>query len=92
MNLKYGIPNDCSELTCTAGVGTLMLEFGILGKLIGDPRFELVARKALNSLWRFRSNSTGLFGKYLKFHCRYKLSLTSALFSRSPSSSLRWKR
>ena len=65
MNLKHGIPNDCSELTCTAGVGTLLLEFGIFGRLIGDPKFELIARKALDSLWKFRSSSTGLFGKFL---------------------------
>jgi len=62
VNLKHGIPNDCSELTCTAGVGTLLLEFGIFGRLIGDPKFELIARKALDSLWKFRSSSTGLFG------------------------------
>ena len=65
MNLKYGIPSDCSELTCTAGVGTLLLEFGILGKLTGDPKFEHVAREALDSLWKYRSNSTGLFGKFI---------------------------
>lgn len=62
VNLKYGIPDDCSELTCTAGAGTLVLEFGILSKLIGDPKYENVARKALQSLWKYRSNSTGLFG------------------------------
>ena len=49
--------------TCTAGAGTLVLEFGILGRLLDDPTLEYVARKALDSLWRFRSNATGLFGK-----------------------------
>ena len=67
VNLKQGVPSDCSVETCTAGAGTLVLEFGILGRLLNDPTLEYVARKALDSLWRFRSKATGLFGKQRGF-------------------------
>ena len=50
--------------TCTAGAGTVLLEFGILSRLLGDPTFEALARKSLASLWKRRSVKTGLFGKY----------------------------
>lgn len=50
--------------TCIAGAGTVLLEFGILSRLLGDPTFEALARKSLTSLWKRRSVKTGLFGKY----------------------------
>ena len=49
--------------TCTAGAGTVLLEFGILSRLLGDPTFEDLARKSLAALWKHRSMETGLFGK-----------------------------
>eukprot|EP00794_Sanderia_malayensis_P005986 gene5986-6682_t len=62
VNLRHGVLPGCSKETCTAGAGTLVLEFGILGRLLGDPTLEKTARRALESLWNLRSNSTGLFG------------------------------
>ena len=49
--------------TCTAGAGTMLLEFGILSRLLGDPVFENLARKAVAALWKYRSQKTGLLGK-----------------------------
>lgn len=49
--------------TCTAGAGTMVLEFGILSRLLGDPVFENLARKAVAALWKHRSQETGLLGK-----------------------------
>ena len=49
--------------TCTAGAGTMLLEFGILSRLLGDPVFENLARKAVAALWKYRSRETGLLGK-----------------------------
>jgi len=49
--------------TCTAGAGTMLLEFGILSRLLGDPVFENLARKAVAALWKHRSRETGLLGK-----------------------------
>ncbi|KAF3856211.1 hypothetical protein F7725_016934, partial [Dissostichus mawsoni] len=58
-NTLTGIPYP---RTCTAGAGSLLVEFGILSRLIGDSTFEWVARRAVRALWSLRSNETGLLG------------------------------
>ncbi len=58
-----GLPEGGIQETCTAGAGSLLLEFGILSKLVGDPVFEGVARRAVDALLNYRSNITGLLGK-----------------------------
>lgn len=63
VNLKTGVPPDSINETCTAGAGSLLVEFGILSRLIGDSTFEWVARRAVRALWRLRSNETGLLGE-----------------------------
>ncbi|XP_006897140.1 PREDICTED: ER degradation-enhancing alpha-mannosidase-like protein 1 [Elephantulus edwardii] len=62
VNLKTGVPPDSNNETCTAGAGSLLLEFGILSRLLGDSTFEWVARRAVKALWNLRSNDTGLLG------------------------------
>uniref|UniRef100_A0A672ZQM1 alpha-1,2-Mannosidase n=1 Tax=Sphaeramia orbicularis TaxID=375764 RepID=A0A672ZQM1_9TELE len=62
VNLKTGVPLDSINETCTAGAGSLLVEFGILSRLIGDSTFEWVARRAVRALWNLRSNETGLLG------------------------------
>ncbi|XP_054639598.1 ER degradation-enhancing alpha-mannosidase-like protein 1 [Dunckerocampus dactyliophorus] len=62
VNLKTGVPSGSINETCTAGAGSLLVEFGILSRLTGDFTFELVARRAVRSLWKLRSNQTGLLG------------------------------
>ncbi|KAL4655231.1 ER degradation-enhancing alpha-mannosidase-like protein 1-like [Arapaima gigas] len=62
VNLKNGVPPDTINETCTAGAGSLLVEFGILSRLIGDSTFEWVARRAVKALWNLRSNETGLLG------------------------------
>ncbi len=37
-----GIPRGETPETCTAGAGTLLLEFGLLSKLTGDPTFLVI--------------------------------------------------
>lgn len=64
VNLKNGVPPDSVNETCTAGAGSLLVEFGILSRLIGDSTFEWVARRAVRALWNLRSNETGLLGMY----------------------------
>ena len=51
--------------TSTAGAGSLSLEFSILSRLVGDPVYERVARRAVNSLWAKRNNVTGLLGSVI---------------------------
>lgn len=41
--------------TCSAGAGSLVLEFTVLSRLTGDGRFEEVAKKAFNAIWARRS-------------------------------------
>lgn len=63
VNLKTGVPPDSNNETCTAGAGSLLVEFGILSRLLGDSTFEWVARRAVKALWNLRSNNTGLLGR-----------------------------
>lgn len=55
------MPVGETNLTCTAGAGTLLLEFGVLSRLTGDARFEIFARDVLRKFWSMRS-SIGLVG------------------------------
>ncbi|GMR58450.1 hypothetical protein PMAYCL1PPCAC_28645, partial [Pristionchus mayeri] len=55
VNLKYGVHKDETPITCTAGVGTLIIEFAALSRLTGDERFEKVATRALDSLFKSKS-------------------------------------
>eukprot|EP00912_Choanoflagellata_sp_UC4_P000085 UC4_evm3s59 len=62
---RAGLPPTAYNQTCTAGAGTLLLEFGLLSSLTGDPIYARLSRKALFELWRRRSNVTGLLGSTL---------------------------
>jgi mannosidase alpha-like ER degradation enhancer 2 len=55
INLLYGVPEGETPVTCTAGCGTYIIEFGTLSTLTGDKRFVEVALKALDGLWKSRS-------------------------------------
>lgn len=47
--------------TCSAGAGSLVLEFTVLSRLTGDPRFEQLAKRAFWAVWARRSD-IGLIG------------------------------
>ncbi|MCJ8741805.1 hypothetical protein PDJAM_G00074950 [Pangasius djambal] len=64
VNLLRGVSPTETPITCTAGVGTFILEFSTLSHLTGDPVFEDVARKALVALWKTRSD-IGLVGNHI---------------------------
>jgi len=63
INLLSGLPSGYYKETCTSGAGTVLLEFGILSRLLGDPTFENLARKAVAAVWKRRSIETGLLGE-----------------------------
>ncbi|KAI1294947.1 ER degradation-enhancing alpha-mannosidase-like protein 1 [Halotydeus destructor] len=72
VNLKYGVPTNpqdfcewCATQTCTAGAGSLLLEFGLLSKLVNDPVYESVARRAAKYLFLKREQATGLLGNVI---------------------------
>lgn len=55
VNLLKGVNPTETPVTCTAGIGTYIIEFATLSRLTGDPEFERVARRALKGLWESRS-------------------------------------
>ncbi|TFK55771.1 alpha-mannosidase [Heliocybe sulcata] len=61
INLRHGLQRGETVETCTAGAGSLILEFGTLSRLTGDDRFEKAAYKAFFALWNRRSD-IGLVG------------------------------
>jgi hypothetical protein len=57
-------PNDRgTEITetCSAGAGSLVLEFSTLSRLTGDPQYEKAAKNAFWAVWQHRSH-IGLIG------------------------------
>ena len=66
--MKLGVPDDGRTTTCTAGAGSLLLEFSLLSRLLGDPIYEIVARRAAKSLFTRRHEDTGLLGNVLDVH------------------------
>ncbi|KAK0747916.1 glycosyl hydrolase family 47-domain-containing protein [Apiosordaria backusii] len=53
-------PLEITE-TCSAGAGSLVLEFTVLSRLTGDPRFEQLAKRAFWAVW-YRKSQIGLIG------------------------------
>ncbi|KAF8639449.1 hypothetical protein AX16_010304 [Volvariella volvacea WC 439] len=64
INLRHGLMKGETVETCTAGAGSLILEFATLSRLTGDSRFERAARKAFFGLWNRKSN-IGLVGNQI---------------------------
>lgn len=60
---KYSYLNAPAEVTetCSAGAGSLVLEFTVLSRLTGDGRFEELAKRAFWAVWAHRSD-IGLIG------------------------------
>ena len=56
-----GPPADSTSETCSAGAGSLLLEFGLLSRLTGDPQYEIAAHNALVKVWKLKS-PLGLLG------------------------------
>ncbi|KAJ6539265.1 alpha mannosidase-like protein [Mycena capillaripes] len=61
INLRHGVLRGEGLETCTAGAGSLLLEFGTLSRLTGDDRFEKAAYKAFFAIWNRRTD-LGLVG------------------------------
>lgn len=79
VNLKTGVPPDSNNETCTAGAGSLLVEFGILSRLLGDSTFEWVARRAVKALWSLRSSDTGLLGNVVNIQTGHWVGKQSGL-------------
>ncbi|KAJ6668259.1 hypothetical protein lerEdw1_015636 [Lerista edwardsae] len=79
VNLRTGVPSGSDNETCTAGAGSLLVEFGILSRLLGDSTFEWVARRAVKALWSLRSNDTGLLGNVVNIQTGHWVGKQSGL-------------
>eukprot|EP00232_Nephroselmis_pyriformis_P019699 CAMPEP_0182886742 /NCGR_PEP_ID=MMETSP0034_2-20130328/20405_1 /TAXON_ID=156128 /ORGANISM="Nephroselmis pyriformis, Strain CCMP717" /LENGTH=289 /DNA_ID=CAMNT_0025020081 /DNA_START=34 /DNA_END=900 /DNA_ORIENTATION=+ len=55
VNLKHGVMKGDTTETNTAGCGSLILEFGLLSRITGDPKYESAAKATLRKLWSMRS-------------------------------------
>ena len=44
VNLKHGVPKGETQEACTAGAGSLIIEFGVLSSLLGDMKYYNTAR------------------------------------------------
>ncbi|KAM9799998.1 ER degradation-enhancing alpha-mannosidase-like protein 1 [Syngnathus typhle] len=79
VNLKSGVPYGSINETCTAGAGSLLVEFGILSRLTGDSTFEFVARRAVRALWELRNSETGLLGNIVNIQTGHWVGKQSGL-------------
>jgi len=68
INLQRGVESTETFQTCAAAAGTLLLEFGLLSRLTGDPIFERKARRAIVALWERRDPGTGLLGNTININ------------------------
>lgn len=67
MNLQSGVKEGTINENCVAGAGSLLLEFTVLSRLLGDGTYESLARKTNRKLWSLRNKVTGLLGWYYCF-------------------------
>ncbi|GFR52408.1 hypothetical protein Agub_g14979, partial [Astrephomene gubernaculifera] len=65
VHLREGYVRDAYNSTCTACAGTLLLEFGMLTALTGNPVYMDRAEFAARALYGRRSRVTGLVGASL---------------------------
>ncbi|OLL26248.1 ER degradation-enhancing alpha-mannosidase-like protein 1 [Neolecta irregularis DAH-3] len=56
VNLKYGMARVVLSETCSAAAGSLILEFGELSRVTGNPKYEKLAKKAFFAIWDRRSD------------------------------------
>lgn len=79
VNLRNGIPHIAFNYTCTAGAGSLLLEFGVLSTLVKDPVYEMVARRSIEYLFSKCDKKTGLLGNEIHVRSGEWLGFTCGL-------------
>jgi len=55
VNLRHGVPKGETPVVCTACAGSFAVEFGLLSRLTGDPRFENASKVSALALFNRRS-------------------------------------
>jgi hypothetical protein len=75
--------------TCSAGAGSLVLEFTVLSRLTGDGRYEELAKRAFWAVW-LRRSEIGLIGSGIDAESgRWVTPYTGVRFAFLPSSKIR---
>uniref|UniRef100_A0A0K0FH31 alpha-1,2-Mannosidase n=1 Tax=Strongyloides venezuelensis TaxID=75913 RepID=A0A0K0FH31_STRVS len=62
VNLISGVHKNTIKEANTAGATSLIVEFGMLSKLLNDPSYHMLAKRNLKEIWNRRNNITGLTG------------------------------
>jgi hypothetical protein len=57
VNLQKGVDPDITGNIATSDVGTLLIEFTVLSRATGDPKYETAARRAMRALYMSRSKN-----------------------------------
>ena len=71
VNLRHGMDSPkipAVKETCSSCAGTMILEFGALSRLTGNPVYENAARKAMDYIWAQRNRASDLVGTVLNIH------------------------
>ena len=55
-----------------------------MSRLLGDPVYESLARRAVQSLWTIRNNDTGLFGTNMNIQSGQWISNMSGMLDKLP--------
>jgi len=79
VNLRTGVPPNETPVTCTAGIGTFILEFGAISALTGRTEFANAANKAMEALHRHRDNNTNLLGNHINTQTGFWLAKESGI-------------
>lgn len=85
VNLLSGVKEGTANETCTAGAGSLLLEFGILSRLLRDSTFEDISRRVNRRLWSLRNKDTGLLGNVVNIQTGEWRGVSSGLGAGSDS-------
>lgn len=65
VNLRSGVSPMETEETANAAVGTSLLEFGLLTRLTGDPKYLKASQRAMENLLSSRHPGTQLLGSHI---------------------------
>ncbi|KAJ1969352.1 hypothetical protein H4R34_006171, partial [Dimargaris verticillata] len=64
ISLSSGVPQHETPVTCLACLGSLTLEFGTVSRLMGNPLYHHLAKRAVVAAWKLRT-TIGLMGCHI---------------------------
>ena len=76
---RYSFQLDSSGIFLPCVWGNFFNAIELQPRLLGDPIYESYARRAVESLWQSRDNTTGLFGNVMNIQSKEWVSTVSGL-------------